>query len=100
MYRATIRTVFASTILAGSLVWVACGTADGKAKDPDGSVAAAVPVAPVAAVEQPIPRFIRVSGTLMAEEQSDVAAEVAGRVVATPIERGTAVAPGAELIRI
>ena len=46
-------------------------------------------VVPAAAVEQPIARFIRVTGTLMAEEQADVAAETAGRVVATPVERGT-----------
>ncbi len=43
----------------------------------------------VAAVEQPIARFIRATGTLTAEEQADVAAETAGRVVATPVERGT-----------
>ncbi len=43
-----------------------------------------------AAVEQPIARFIRATGTLMAEEQADVAAETAGRVVSAPVERGTA----------
>ena len=59
-----------------------------------------IAVAPVAAIEQPIARFIRATGSLMAEEQADVAAEIAGRVVATPVERGTAVAEGAELIRL
>ena len=48
-----------------------------KAADP-----AAVPVAIAAAVERPITRFIRVTGTLAAEEQADVAAETQGRVVA------------------
>jgi RND family efflux transporter MFP subunit len=57
-------------------------------------------VAPVAAVEQPLARFIRATGSLMAEEQADVAAETAGRIVATPIERGTAVSPGSELVRV
>ena len=52
------------------------------------------PSPPVAATEQPIARFIRATGTLMAEEQADVAAETAGRVVATPVERGTPVAAG------
>ena len=66
-----------------------------KAVDP-----AAVPVTAAAAVEQPITRFIRVTGTLAAEEQADVAAETQGRVVATPVERGTRVAAGADLIRI
>jgi membrane fusion protein, multidrug efflux system len=50
--------------------------------------------------ETPVARYIRVSGTLSAQEQADVAAEVAGRVVATPIERGSHVASGATLIQI
>jgi RND family efflux transporter MFP subunit len=54
-----------------------------------------------AAVEQrPLKRFIRVSGTLAAHEEAEVAAEVAGRVVATPIERGSRVARGAMLIQV
>ncbi len=50
----------------------------------------AVAVSATEAVEQPITRFIRATGSLTAEEQADVAAEIAGRVVATPVERGTA----------
>jgi multidrug efflux pump subunit AcrA (membrane-fusion protein) len=53
-----------------------------------------------AVVEKPISRFVAATGTLTAEEQADVSAEVAGRVVATPVERGTLVNEGAELIRI
>jgi RND family efflux transporter MFP subunit len=60
----------------------------------------AVPVTLAAAVETPITRFIRASGTLVAQEQAEVSAEVAGRVMATPIERGSRVAVDAELIRI
>lgn len=62
--------------------------------------AVAVNVTTIAAVEQPIKRFIRVSGTLTAQEDAQVAAEVAGRVVATPVERGSLVGANAELIRI
>jgi RND family efflux transporter MFP subunit len=36
----------------------------------------------------------------MADEQADVAAETAGRVVATPVERGTSVNQGSLLVRI
>ena len=50
--------------------------------------------------EKPISRFVAATGTLTAEEQADVSAEVAGRVVATPVERGTLVSEGAALIRI
>jgi multidrug efflux pump subunit AcrA (membrane-fusion protein) len=53
-----------------------------------------------AVIEKPISRFVAATGTLTAEEQADVSAEVAGRVVATPVERGTLVREGAELIRI
>jgi len=88
----------AAAIAAGALV-SACSTADGKTKDqPSGPPPIAVSA--VAAVEQPIARFTRATGTLMAEEQAEVAAETGGRVVATPVERGTRVSRGAELIRL
>jgi len=45
-------------------------------------------------------RQLRVTGSLMAGEQADVSAEVAGRVTGTPVERGTQVATGALLVRI
>src|SRR5262245_35648588 len=43
---------------------------------------------------------MRVSGTLGAQEEAEVAAEVAGRVVATPIERGSHVGMNGTLIQI
>ena len=68
---------------------------------------AATPAAPpavsvrAATVEsRPIDRFLRVTGSLAADEQADVAAETAGRVVETPIERGTRVAAGSVLVRV
>lgn len=64
------------------------------------TVAPAVHVTAAAVVQQPIARFLRVTGTLMAEEEAQVAAETAGRVVAAPIERGTRVARGGALISI
>lgn len=61
---------------------------------------AAVSTDAVTVTERPIRRFIAVTGTLTAQEQADVAAEIAGRIVATPVERGTRVAAGADLVRI
>src|SRR5437588_2850968 len=77
----------------------ACSAA-GKTTDGEAAPPPAIAVEPIAAVQRPIARYIRVTGTLMAEEHADVAAETAGRVVATPIERGTPVGQGAELIRL
>jgi membrane fusion protein (multidrug efflux system) len=88
-----------AVLLLSPLVWTACSTANGKTED-TAPVALSIAVSPVAAVEQPISRFIRVTGTLTAEEQANVAAETSGRVVSTPVERGTAVSQGAELIRL
>lgn len=95
-----------SFILPLALASLASGLATGCASGTTGETQAAeAPVAPVAvaaveAVEQPIARFIRVTGSLTAEEQADVASEIGGRVVSTPVERGTRVSMGAELIRL
>jgi RND family efflux transporter MFP subunit len=86
-------------ILGAALTTGACSAGDAKTKD-QATAPAAVPVAAAAAVEQPIARFIRTTGTLMAEEQADVAAETAGRVVSAPVERGSRVSPGAELVSL
>jgi RND family efflux transporter MFP subunit len=85
-------------VLATGLI-SACGTAkgetDAKSKEP-----AAMSVSVATATEQSIMRFLRVTGTLAAEEEAEVAAEIQGRVIATPVERGTRVAEGADLIRV
>src|SRR5688572_14122165 len=98
MFRIPIKVL----VLMSAVAAAACGSAKGASSStakPESSPAA-VPVSVAVAVEQPIARFIRVTGTLAAEEQADVAAETQGRVVATPVERGTRVAAGADLIRI
>jgi len=91
--------LLAAALAASTALGSAC-SASGKTNDRTAAPPPAIAVTPVAAVERPVARYIRVTGTLMAEEQADVAAETAGRVVATPIERGTAVSQGSELIRL
>jgi RND family efflux transporter MFP subunit len=99
MFRASPRLPLALVSALILTLTAGCRGTTGEAKSSAGS-AAAVPVATAAAIERPLARFIRVTGTLAAEEQADVAAEIQGRVVATPVERGTRVAQGADLIRI
>lgn len=84
--------------LAAALLAAACGGAGAKA--PSAAEAVAVTVSAADVIEQPIKRFIRVSGTLNAQEEAEVAAEVAGRVVATPVERGSRVGAGDALVRL
>jgi membrane fusion protein, multidrug efflux system len=91
---------FVIALLAGAaLASGACSSGDANAKERQ-AAPPVVSVSAVAATEQPIARFIRATGSLMAEEQADVAAETAGRVVSAAIERGTPVSEGAELIRL
>jgi RND family efflux transporter MFP subunit len=80
---------------------LAAGACRASATDAGASAeAVAVPVQAMTAAEQPIARFIRVSGTLTAQEDAEVAAEISGRVVATPVERGTLVGANGALIQI
>ena len=98
MNRRIVHLELAALLALGPLAIAACSSGDAKAKETPPPAPVAVSAA--AAVEQPIVRFIRATGTLTAEEQADVAAETAGRVVSTPVERGSRVAPGTELIRV
>jgi RND family efflux transporter MFP subunit len=93
------RLIHGIHLLLIAAVAAGCGTAKGESTSTTGAVAA-LTVTTVAATEQQITRFLKVSGTLAAEESADVAAEIQGRVIATPVERGTRVAEGADLIRI
>jgi len=87
-------------LLAGGLAGSACSAGDAKARETAAASTQTIAVDAVAAVEQPVARFIRATGTLMAEEQAGVAAETPGRVVSAPVELGTPVAEGTELIRL
>ena len=92
------RRILFVTLLAAGLA-TACGRADADSATASAE-AAAVNVEAIEVVEQPIKRFIRVSGTLTAQEEADVAAEVAGRVVATPVERGSRVGARDGLVQL
>lgn len=87
-------------LLASALVAAGC-----EADAPEGGAATAsdvrtVTAATAVAIERSISRFVAVTGTLAAEEQADVAAEIAGRIVSTPVERGTRVRAGGALVQI
>ncbi len=57
-------------------------------------------VATATVESRPIDRYLRVTGSLLADEQAEVSAESAGRVIDTPVERGSRVAQGAILVRV
>lgn len=90
----------ALTLIGTSLLATACSSASGTPASVAPPPPAAIAIEAAAASQQSITRFIRATGSLLAEEQADVAAEVAGRVESTPVERGTPVSKGSTLIRV
>jgi multidrug efflux pump subunit AcrA (membrane-fusion protein) len=88
MFRSSPRLSLALVPVLILTLAAGCRGTTSEAKSSAGS-AAAIPVAAAVAIERPLARFIKVTGTLTAEEQADVAAETQGRVIATPVERGT-----------
>ena len=89
-----------ATALAVALFVAACSPTATLESESDDTAPAPVRVETARAVQQSITRFITVSGTLTAEEEAEVAAEVSGRVIATPVERGTLVKGGTPLVRV
>ena len=91
--------------VAGVLIAVAgglatgCGGSSGRSAEA-AAAPAAVEVRTFATSQAQVTRAIRVSGSLIADEEAEVAAETAGRIVETPVELGTRVAAGAPLVRI
>src|SRR6187549_3142485 len=98
MIRHVRLSLFSGAALAAALLSSACSGEPTSAAALPEPAAVAVKVATVDL--QPIDRFLRVTGSLAADEQADVAAETGGRVIGTPVERGTRVTAGAVLIRI
>src|SRR5437879_13736111 len=83
----------AGFVLAFALTGGACARfasrGDAKAK-PKGtadttSAAAPIPITTAPAVGREVPSFIQATGSLVAEETSDVASQTSGQVVATPV---------------
>jgi membrane fusion protein (multidrug efflux system) len=86
-------------ILSGSLLTAGCSTTAETAPEAD-KAPEPLAISTTAVETRSIDRYLRVTGSLMADAQAEVSAETAGRVIETPVERGTRVAQGALLVRI
>jgi membrane fusion protein (multidrug efflux system) len=93
---------FRAPLLTGAalaaLVSAACSGEHTSAAAPAEPAPVAVRVATVQS--QPIDRFLRVTGSISPDARADVAAEIGGRIVGTPVERGTRVTEGTVLVRL
>ncbi|MEZ4359126.1 MAG: efflux RND transporter periplasmic adaptor subunit [Kofleriaceae bacterium] len=106
MSSSNVRTVRVSRRAAGlvaALAALAFSAACGKGKAAESAKAA--PAAPlkvttVKAVDQSIPTTITLTGSVVADERSDVTADTQGKVLAVLVERGQKVKVGTPLLRL
>ncbi|MFN2454127.1 MAG: efflux RND transporter periplasmic adaptor subunit [Pyrinomonadaceae bacterium] len=94
-------------VLGGALsvaLLASCGGSKAETKKKGDAAAAATPavidVATASAVMRELPRFFEATGSLAADEQTDVAPAVSGKVVAVGVDLGSFVQRGAVLARL
>lgn len=89
-------------LLGAALFFAACGRsrADGKTETPAATAPAAVEVTTAAAIKRELPRFLEATGSLAGDQQTDVAPQTSGKVVAVGVEIGSAVRRGQMLVKL
>lgn len=92
--------VTAATLALAAVTASACGSNTSAEEVPAASTSAPLVIETATVESRPIDRFIKVTGSLAADEQAEVSAESGGRIVATPVERGTRVEEGSVLVRV
>lgn len=94
--RSLSRLFLAFPLLAGA----ACARAEAAPAPPPSAAAEPVALETVEAAEAPFQRTTLLSGSLVAHQRAEIAADTAGKVLETRVERGDRVEKGAVLARI
>ena len=100
MNRVRTHLIAATATVIAAIGVAACSTQAKGSGDPAASAPEPLAITTSVVESRPLDRFLRVTGSLTAGEQAEVSAETAGRVVATPVERGSKVSEGTLLVRI
>ncbi|MBS2030900.1 MAG: efflux RND transporter periplasmic adaptor subunit [Deltaproteobacteria bacterium] len=87
-------------LIVGALLALAACSQGEKKEDPTAPEPPAIHVETVAVANAPMPHELPLTGQLVANQQSEVAANGAGRVVKTLVERGTYVKEGTTLLQL
>jgi membrane fusion protein, multidrug efflux system len=94
-----VRLLSLSCLLSSLLLAPACSRS-AQALDHPKATEVGLAVQTVAAVEQPMPTFLTVTGSLTSNRQSEVAAGTSGKVVKTFVERGSLVPANTLLVQL
>jgi RND family efflux transporter MFP subunit len=97
-----------AALLAGVFIILpllsACGgaakSADSDKSNQSNTANTVVQVTTAQAITQNVPSYIQATGSLVAEEQSDIAPQVSGQIVATPVDVGAFVGQGDVIARL
>ena len=89
-------------LIITAVFFAACGRsrANGKTEATPATTPAAVEVTTAAAIKRELPRFFEATGSLAGDQQTDVAPQTAGKVVAVGVEIGSPVKRGQMLVRL
>jgi multidrug efflux pump subunit AcrA (membrane-fusion protein) len=90
-------------LVAASVLGLACGGSKAQSNAQQANVAAApaaVDVTTVPAITRELPRFFEATGSFAADEQTDVAPSISGKVVAIGVELGSYVKRGQMIVRL
>lgn len=94
--------VFLMILITASVFLAACGgsKANSRKEETNSSQPAAVEVTTAAAIKRELPRFFEATGSLAGDQQTDVAPQTSGKVIAVSVDIGSAVKRGQVLVRL
>jgi multidrug efflux pump subunit AcrA (membrane-fusion protein) len=90
-------------LIVGAVLFAACGRSNANGKTeatPATTAPPAVEVSTAAAIKRDLPRFFEATGSLAGDQQTDVAPQTAGKVVAVGVDIGSPVKRGQLLVRL
>jgi multidrug efflux pump subunit AcrA (membrane-fusion protein) len=89
-------------LIAAAIFAAACGGSRANVRQEEGAAKApeAVVVTTAAAIKRDLPRFFEATGSLAGDQQTDVAPQTAGKVVAVGVEIGSPVKRGQMLVKL
>ena len=90
-------------LIAAAIFAAACGGSRANARKEEGAAAKApeaVVVTTAAAIKRDLPRFFEATGSLAGDQQTDVAPQTSGKVVAVGVEIGSPVRRGQMLVKL
>lgn len=98
--RNKISVAVLSGLLSTIVLFAACGSSKTATNADTQPASSVIDVTTAQAVTQSVPAYIQSTGSLVAEQQSDIAPQVSGQIIATPVDVGAYVGQGDVIARL